>query len=86
MSWHKQLSLAIIERDPKRISKLVDNMPDFENLDAMKRASVLIKEGIKVVEEFKDETSLALKKIQKHRDFLNSTHKKKDQRRFDITS
>jgi len=84
--WLKKLQLAIIERDPKRIADLVDNMPDFDSLDSMKRASILIKEGIKVVEEFKEETALALKKIQKHRDFLNSTHNEKKQRRFDITS
>jgi len=83
--WHTKLQIAIIEKDTKAISKLISQMPDFSDIDEMKRASVLIKESLNLLHTLKDETAVAMQQLKKHRDFLNSTHS--DQiAKFDITS
>ncbi len=83
--WLKRFKIAIIEKNPKLIDELVQTMPQFENVDDMKQASALIKEGLKVVHQFKDETGKALQELKKHKDFLESTVRS-NINKFDITS
>ena len=83
--WRTKLQIAIIEKNPQEISRLVSEMPEFESVDEMKAASALIKEALKLLHKLKDETGEALVKLKKHKDFLAATETKKVQR-FDITS
>jgi hypothetical protein len=83
--WLTKLQIAIIEKNPEAISKLVSEMPNFESVEEMKSASSLIKEALKLLHTLKDETGAALVKLKKHKDFLAATETKKVQR-LDITS
>jgi trehalose/maltose hydrolase-like predicted phosphorylase len=71
--WLKELQLALIEEDPKRISVLMERMPKFESVEDMKSAAVLIKQALVLMHTLKDETSYQMKQIQKNLDFLSST-------------
>ena len=83
--WLKKLQLAIIEQNPKGIDALVKEMPEFENVDEMKRASALISEALKLLHRLKNETGTSLKQLKKHKDFLESTMQSQTNR-LDITS
>jgi len=83
--WLNKLQLAIIDKDPKKINTLVEQMPQLESIDDMKKASVLIKEALKLLHTLKDETASSMKQLKKHQDFLKSTTQSKINR-LDITS
>ena len=83
--WLTKLQIAIIEKNPELISILVAEMPKFEDVDDMKRAASLIKEALKLLHSLKNETGETLKKLQKHKDFLNSAQANQTAK-FDVTS
>ena len=70
--WLTKLQIAIIEKNPEAIDKLITQMPDFQEVEEMKAAASLIKEALKVVHQLKDETGETLLKLKQHRAFLNS--------------
>ena len=84
--WLTKLQIAIVEKNPEAISKLVADMPEFDNIDDMKRAASLIKEALKLLHKLKDETGLAMQQLKKHKDFLASTTTQKSVQRLDINS
>ncbi len=71
--WLNKLQIAIIEKDTEKLDKLLDNLPEFDNLDDMKKASYLLKEALGLLYKLKDETSESMKQIKKNLDFINST-------------
>jgi hypothetical protein len=83
--WLTNLQIAIVEKNTKQIQKLVSEMPDFKNVDEMKSAASLVKEALKLLHTLKDETAQTIKKLKKHKDFLNSAQADKTAK-FDITS
>ncbi len=83
--WLKKLQIAIIEKNPERISALIADMPKFKSVSEMQSASSLIKEALKLICQLKDETGETLEKLKKHKDFLNSATANKTAK-FDITS
>jgi len=83
--WLNKLQLAIIEKNPELIKKLMDQVPEFENINDMKLASALIKEALKLLQQLKDETAQSLSQLKKHKDFLESTMQSQTNR-LDITS
>ena len=83
--WLTELQIAIIEKNPQRISALIADMPTFKSVAEMQSASCLIKEALKLIHQLKDETGETLKKLQKHKDFLNSATANKTAK-FDISS
>ncbi len=73
MSWLSELKVAIVSKDPQKISALIDDMPDFSNLEEMQEALYLIKEAYIVINDFKNETLAKREQIKKNIDFLQST-------------
>ena len=71
--WLKQLKIAIIERDTDKLDKLLNSMPDFDNLEDMQSASALLKEVARLLYELKDKTSASMKLLKKNIDFMSST-------------
>ncbi|WP_457749343.1 hypothetical protein [Sulfurimonas sp.] len=83
--WLTKLQIAIIEKNPEAIDTLMKQMPKFESVDDMKSASALIQEALKLLYHLKNETSITLKKLKKHRNFLNATAENR-KNKFDIIS
>lgn len=73
MTWINSLKIAIIEKNPEALEKLLDDLPQFSELEDMKAAESLLKEAGVFMHELKDETAKSMKQIKKHIDFLNST-------------
>ncbi|WP_457746342.1 hypothetical protein [Sulfurimonas sp.] len=83
--WLTKLQIAIVEKNTELIDILVSQMPKFETKEEMESAAVLIKEALKLLHKLKDETGDSLKKLKKHKDFLNSTRVNKTAK-FDVIS
>jgi len=83
--WHTKLQIAIIEKNTEVIAQLVNEMPEFRDLEEMKRAAVLIKEALRLLHNLRDETAATMQQLKKHKDFLNSTQIDASAK-FDITS
>lgn len=73
MTWINSLKIAIIEKDPDALEKLLDNLPQFTELEDMEAAQSLLKEAGAFMHELKDKTAEGMERLKKHRDFLNST-------------
>jgi len=73
LTWLNKLQIAIVEKNPQRIDELVADMPAFEDVDEMQSAASLVQEALRLVHTLKDETGETLVKLQKHKDFLEST-------------
>ena len=73
MNWADELKVAIVTKNPSEISHLIDELPDFENVQEMKNALYLIKEAYIVMQELKDETLFQMNQIKKNIEFLEST-------------
>lgn len=73
MSWIEHFTIAIVEKNPTQIGKLIDVMPAFETKEEASWARALIKEALHVVEVQKDETLDSMQKIKKTRAFLMSS-------------
>jgi len=74
--WHKQLELAIIEKNVAKIEELLHNTPKFEKLEEMQRAQALLLESAKLLESLKNETAATMKRIKQNRDFLKASQEK----------
>ena len=73
MSWLSELKVAIVSKDPQKISTLIDMMPAFEDVEQMQEALYLIKEAFVVMNELKDKTLVQREQIKKNIEFLEST-------------
>ena len=84
--WLNDLTIAIIEKNSKKMSELFSNIPEFENIEDAKKAQSLIKEALVVLYELKDETAAVMKQLKKNMDFVNSASMPTKINRLDITS
>ena len=73
MSWLSELKVAIVSKDPQKISDLIDAMPEFEKVEQMQEALFLIKEAYIMMNELKSQTLTQREQIKKNIDFLEST-------------
>jgi len=83
--WLNSLKIAIIEKNPQALKKLLDEMPAFTNIEDLKSAEALLKEAGRFMLELKDETAITMKQLKKNIDFLDATSQKKSNT-LDITS
>ena len=73
MGWLSELKVAIVSKDPQKISTLIDAMPTFEKIEEMQEALYLIKEAYLLMNELKEEVLAQREQIKKNIDFLEST-------------
>lgn len=71
--WLTKLEIAIVEKNTEALSKLINNFPEFENVEQMRKAMYLLREASILVHTLKDETSAQMKQIKKNLNFLEST-------------
>lgn len=70
MQWMNDLTIAVIEEDALRIGKLIESVPDFQDIETAKHALALIARSIEIVERQKKETFEMIQKIKQTKAFL----------------
>ncbi|SFV51117.1 hypothetical protein MNB_SM-7-130 [hydrothermal vent metagenome] len=76
MDWLNELKVAIVSKNPQKISSLLDRMPTFEKLQQMQEALYLLKEAYTIIDDLKSKTLIQRNQIKKNIQFLNATAKK----------
>lgn len=70
--WLTKLKIAIIEKNPDALGKLLDEVPQLESQKEIEEAIYLLKEATALMNTLKDETEASMKLIKKNLDFLRS--------------
>ncbi len=70
MQWMNDLTIAVIEEDALRIGKLIESVPDFQDIETAQNALALIAHSIEIVERQKSETYAMMQKIKQTKAFL----------------
>jgi hypothetical protein len=73
LMWLTKLKIAIIEKNPDALNKLLDDIPQLQSPKEIEEAVYLLKEATALVNNLKDETKASMKQIKKNLDFLRST-------------
>jgi hypothetical protein len=76
MAWIKKFKIALIEQDVETLISLLDDMPEFSNIEQMKEVSYLIQEVFYFANNSKNETSVALKRLKKSMEFFDKNNNK----------
>ncbi|TKI71040.1 hypothetical protein FCU45_01235 [Sulfurimonas crateris] len=71
--WLNKLKIAIIEKNPNALGKLLDDVPQLQDPKEIQEAIYLLKEATSLMESLRDETKASMKQIKKNLDFLRST-------------
>jgi hypothetical protein len=71
--WLTKFKIAIIEKNPDALNKLLDDIPQLQSPKEIEEAVYLLKEATALVNNLKDETKASMKQIKKNLDFLRST-------------
>lgn len=71
--WLNKLKIAIVEKNPDALSKLLSDVPQLESQKEIEEAIYLLKEATALMNSLKDETEASMKLIKKNLDFLRST-------------
>jgi len=72
--WLNKLQVAIIEKNTDSLDALLlDDLPEFKDVEEMKKASYLLIEASRLLHALKDDAAYQMKKIQKNIKFINST-------------
>ena len=83
--WFDQFKLAIITEKSEEIVKLLNEMPKFNSLEEMKKASYLLAEAHKMMSELKEKTAKSINQLKKNIDFMDATYTDKNYK-IDIKS
>ena len=76
MKWHERLKLSIIERDYKKLESLLDDMPEFKDMEDLNYTLNLIDEARNIISIEKEEILKEMQKIQKAKKFTTLERKK----------
>lgn len=71
--WLTKFKTALILEDFDSISRLLDEMPQFETLQQMEEASYLLAQTKTSVEKHKSQTAHVLQQLKNNLNFLKST-------------
>ncbi|MDT8338162.1 MAG: hypothetical protein RQ763_03065 [Sulfurimonas sp.] len=71
--WLNKLKIAVIEKNPNALDKLLDDIPQLKNPKEIEEATYLLKEATVLMNSLKDQTKASMKQIKKNLDFLRST-------------
>jgi len=74
--WLTELKIAIVEKNPDALEKLLDNIPELKDPEDIQSAIHLLNEASELMQTLKDETASNMKKIEKNLSFLRSTEEK----------
>jgi len=71
--WINRFKIALIEKDIQSLEKLLEDVPDFNDLKLMKELAFLIQNAIKLLQNEKNTTAHEMHQIKKTLDFLNAS-------------
>lgn len=71
--WLTKLKIAIVEQDTDLINKLLDEVPNFSEVEDAQKAMHLLREASILLHTLKDETSQNMKQIKRNTSFIKST-------------
>jgi len=77
LKWHERLKLSIIEKDYKKLESLLDDMPEFEDMEDLNYTLNLIDEARNTISIEKDEMLKEMQKIQKAKKFTVTHEREK---------
>ncbi|RLA71673.1 MAG: hypothetical protein DRG78_24905 [Epsilonproteobacteria bacterium] len=83
--WLTNLKIAIVEKNPDALDKLLDDIPTLSKAEDIEMAIYLLREAAELLHTLKDETEVSMGKIKKNLQFLRSTEIKTSSR-LDIKS
>jgi len=72
--WLKKLTIAIVEKDVKNISKLMDNLPQLTKVEEIDSALSLLNEANNLMVDLREETSNSMIQMKKNINFLDATN------------
>jgi len=75
MSFLKELKLAVINRDLKKLEILSNSSPTFSSIEEAKEINTYIKEAVKILQEEKLKVFKEMEKIKKLKEFQNKQNK-----------
>ena len=76
LMWLNKFKIALAQKDTDSIERLLDEVPNFEDIEDAKKASYLFEEALKLFNTLKDETTSSMKQIKRNIDFINVTSSK----------
>jgi len=71
--WLNQLKIAVVQKDTESLSKLLNDIPTLDDPKEIESAIYLLAQAMEIVKSLRDETSDAMKQVQKNIKFLKST-------------
>lgn len=71
--WLTKLKIAVVEKNPNALSKLLSDVPQPENQKEIEEALFLLREATALMKNLKEETQASMRQIKKNLDFLRST-------------
>ena len=71
MSWLKAFKIALIQEDEKKLSSLIDTLPQFETHQEMQEALHLIEQAITLFKTIEKNASIEMQKIHKAKKYLD---------------
>ncbi|MGE4420158.1 MAG: hypothetical protein AB7D38_10070 [Sulfurimonas sp.] len=71
--WLTKLKIAVVEKNPNALSKLLSDVPQLENQKEIEEALFLLREATALMKNLKEETQASMRQIKKNLDFLRST-------------
>ncbi|PNV83023.1 MAG: hypothetical protein C0627_07385 [Sulfurimonas sp.] len=71
--WLTKLKIAIVEKNPNALSKLLSDVPQLENQKEIEEALFLLREATALMKNLKEETQASMRQMKKNLDFLRST-------------
>ena len=82
--WLKQFKIALIQEEVQALATLLDEMPQFNNLQEAEEASYLLIQAYELMSRLKNETSKTMQQLKKNIDYMKSTEFSVDTK-LDIT-
>jgi hypothetical protein len=74
--WHRQMQVALVEKDVDTIKELIEAPLEFETLEEMQSAQYLLANAAELLHALQNETSSSMQKLKKNREFLQATQTK----------
>jgi len=71
--WLKELKIAVIEKDTDKISALLDDLPQLEDMKEIEESLFLLQAARELFESLKKDTQDSMTQMRKSINFLKST-------------
>ena len=74
MSWINSFTVALVQKDIKKVTKLLNSIDELESIEDKQKGSALIEQAITLFENERDTTRQKMAQMQKSKKFLQSSH------------